>query len=54
MPVLDVWYARFDAEDAVARLKSDMPEKTVRQAKAQMAKARTRDSTQALAKLTTV
>ena len=31
-----------------------MPKKAVRQAKAQMAKARTRDSTQALAKLTTV
>ena len=54
MPILDVWYARFDVEDALARLKSDMPKKTVRQAKTQMAKARTRDSTQALAKLTTV
>jgi uncharacterized protein (DUF2252 family) len=52
--ILDVWYARFDAEDALARLKSGMPKKTVRQTKAQMAKARTRDSTQALAKLTTV
>jgi len=54
MPILDVWYARFDVEDALARLKSEMPKKTVRQTKAQMAKARTRDSTQALAKLTTV
>jgi uncharacterized protein (DUF2252 family) len=54
MPILNVWYARFDVEDALARLKSDMPKKAVRQAKAQMAKARTRDSTQALAKLTTV
>jgi uncharacterized protein (DUF2252 family) len=54
MPVLDVWYARFDAEDALARLRSDMPKKEVRQAKAQMDKARTRDSTQALAKLTAV
>ena len=53
-PVLDVWYARFDVDDALARLKSDLPKKTVRQTKAQMAKARTRDSTQALAKLTTV
>jgi uncharacterized protein (DUF2252 family) len=52
--ILDVWYARFDVEDALAQLKSDMPKKTKRQAKAQMAKARTRDSTQALAKLTTV
>jgi len=54
MPVLDVWYAHFDVEDALAQLKSELPKKAVRQAKAQMAKARTRDSTQALAKLTTV
>src|SRR4249919_2808361 len=54
MPVLDVWYARFDVEDALARLQSDLPKKAVRQTKAQIAKARTRDSTQALAKLTTV
>jgi uncharacterized protein (DUF2252 family) len=54
MPVLDVWYAHFDVEDALAQLKSELPKKAVRRAKAQMAKARTRDSTQALAKLTTV
>jgi uncharacterized protein (DUF2252 family) len=54
MPVLSVWYARFDVEDALARLKSDMPKKAVRRTKAQIAKARTRDGTQALAKLTTV
>ncbi|MGZ4618725.1 MAG: DUF2252 domain-containing protein, partial [Frankiaceae bacterium] len=54
MPILGVWYARFDVEDALARLKSDMPKKAVRRAKTQMAKARTRDSIQALAKLTTV
>ena len=54
MSILNVWYAHFDVEDALARLKSDMPQKAARQAKAHMAKARTRDSTQALAKLTTV
>ena len=54
MAVLGVWYARFDVEDALARLRSDMPKKAVRRAKAQMAKARTRDGTRALAKLTTV
>jgi len=54
MPVLDVWYARFDVDDALARLKSDLPKKAVRRTKAQIAKARTRDSTQVLAKLTTV
>ena len=52
--ILNVWYARFDVEDALARLKSDMPKKAVRRTKAQMAMARRRDSTQALAKLTTV
>ena len=54
MSILNVWYAHFDVEDALARLKSDMPKKAVRRTKAQIAKARTRDSTQALAKLTTV
>ena len=54
MPILNVWYAHFDVEDALARLKSDMPKKAVRRTKAQIAKARTRDSTKALAKLTTV
>jgi uncharacterized protein (DUF2252 family) len=54
MPILSVWYARFDVEDALAQLKSDMPKKAVRQTAAQVAKARTRDSTQALSKLTTV
>ena len=54
MSILNVWYARFDVEDALARLQSDLPKKAVRQTKAQIAKARTRDSTQALAKLTTV
>jgi uncharacterized protein (DUF2252 family) len=54
MPILNVWYAHFDVEDALAQLKSDLPKKAVRRAKTEMAKARTRDSTQALAKLTTV
>jgi uncharacterized protein (DUF2252 family) len=54
MPILEVWYSRFDVEDALARLQSELPNKAVRQTQAQLAKARTRDSTQALAKLTTV
>jgi uncharacterized protein (DUF2252 family) len=54
MSILDVWYAHFDVEDALAQLKSELPKKAVRQAKTQMARARTRDSTQALAKLTAV
>src|SRR5271165_5881802 len=30
MSILNVWYARFDVEDALARLKSDLPKKAVR------------------------
>ncbi len=52
--ILDVWYARLDVEDALAQLKSQMPRKVVRRTKIEVAKARTRDSTQAVAKLTTV
>jgi len=54
MSILDVWYAHLDVQDALARLGSELPKKAVRQTKAQIAKARTRDSTQALGKLTTV
>ena len=54
MSILNVWYAHFDVQDALARLESELPKKAVRMTKAQVAKARTRDSTQALAKLTTV
>jgi uncharacterized protein (DUF2252 family) len=54
MSILEVWYARFDVEDALARLKANLPKKAIRQSKAEAAKARTRDSTQALAKLTTM
>jgi uncharacterized protein (DUF2252 family) len=54
MPVLHVWYAHLDVEDALARFASAMPKKTLRATKAGIAKARTRDNTQALAKLTTV
>src|ERR1700745_3546262 len=38
MPILNVWYAHFDVEDALARLKSELPKKAVRRAQAQMAK----------------
>jgi uncharacterized protein (DUF2252 family) len=54
MPIMEVWYAHFDVEEALANLRSALPKKTVRQTQAQLAKARTRDSTQAVAKLTTV
>jgi uncharacterized protein (DUF2252 family) len=54
MSILNVWYARFDVEDALARLNSQLSKKALRQAKAQVAKARTRDGMQAVAKLATV
>jgi hypothetical protein len=52
--ILNVWYARLDVEDTLARLKASLPKKTVQQGKAEVAKARTRDSTQAAGKLTTI
>ncbi len=54
MPVLDVWYSRLDVEAVLAELRSEMPKKAVRQTEAHLAKARARDSTQAVAKLTKV
>jgi uncharacterized protein (DUF2252 family) len=54
MPILAVWYSRFDVEDAIDEFKSRLPKKAVRASEAQAAKARTRDSTQAVAKLTTM
>jgi uncharacterized protein (DUF2252 family) len=53
-PLLEVWYSRFDVEAVLAQLRSEMPKKSVRQARARLAKARTRDNTQAVAKLTKV
>ncbi|MGA3217933.1 MAG: DUF2252 domain-containing protein [Acidimicrobiales bacterium] len=54
MPILDVWYSRFDVEAVLAELRSEMPRKAVRQTEAHLAKARARDSTQAVAKLAKV
>ncbi|HLM87443.1 MAG TPA: DUF2252 family protein [Streptosporangiaceae bacterium] len=34
MSILNVWYAHFDVEDALARLKSDLPKKAVRRTNA--------------------
>jgi len=53
-PLLDVWYAHLDVEDAVRNVKSDIKAKRVRAMESMLAKAHTHDSTQALAKLTTV
>src|SRR5438128_1638434 len=54
MPTLAVWYARLDVEDTIARFKSQLKKSEVKQSQAMAAKVRTRDSTQAVAKLTRV
>jgi uncharacterized protein (DUF2252 family) len=54
MSLLDVWYSHFDVEDAITRLKSSLPKKTVRGTKAQVKKAYTRDNIQMVEKLTTI
>jgi uncharacterized protein (DUF2252 family) len=51
---LEVWYARIDMDESIARIKDNLPERGRRWADEAMAKARTRDSAQAVLKLTTV
>lgn len=53
-PFLAVWYAHLDIEKTIAEFRSQMKSKRYKVAQGLMAKARTRDSTQALDKLTTV
>jgi len=52
MANLEVWYSAIDVDAWMAQLGADVGEKTVKRAAAQVAKARTRDSHQAYAKLT--
>ena len=52
MPFLDVWYACLDVEPALARVKSQVDAKRLRALEKMLAKAHTKDSTSALAKLT--
>src|SRR5262245_7657118 len=54
MPTLEVWYARLDVDDALQEFKNQLKEKRYRATEEMMAKARKRDSTQALGKLTAV
>ena len=54
LPTLAVWYARLDVEDTIAQFKSQLPKREVKRSQALAAKVRTRDSTQAVAKLTRV
>jgi len=53
-PLLDVWYAHLDIEDAIGQFRSQMKAKRFKAAGKLLAKAHTRDSTKALAKLTAV
>ncbi len=53
-PLLEVWYAHLDIEPAMRDVRSQVKPKRFKTAEAMLAKAHTRDSTQALGKLTTV
>ena len=52
-PLLKVWYAHLDIEEAIGEFKSQIKAKRYKETEKALAKARTRDSTQALGKLTT-
>jgi uncharacterized protein (DUF2252 family) len=51
---LSVWYSHLDVEDAIARFKLQLKKSQVKKSEELAAKLRTRDSTQAVAKLTTM
>src|SRR5690242_11309012 len=53
-PTLAVWYSHLDVEDAIAQFKLQLKKSQVRKSEKMAAKVRTRDSTQAVAKLTTM
>ncbi|MEU8511009.1 DUF2252 domain-containing protein [Kitasatospora sp. NPDC048722] len=53
-PFLDVWYAHLDIEEAIGQFRSKLKAKRFKAAEELLAKAHTRDSTQALGKLTTM
>ena len=51
---LEVWYSRAAVQEGLPRLRAELDEKSLRQAEGLVEKARTKDSMQALAKLTHV
>jgi uncharacterized protein (DUF2252 family) len=53
-PLLDVWYAHLDIEQAIGDFKSQMKAKKFKAAQGLLAKAHTADSTKAQRKLTTI
>ena len=52
-PLLDVWYAHLDIEQAIGQFQSQMKAKRFKKTQTLLAKAHTADSTKALRKLTT-
>lgn len=52
--LLDVWYAHMDIEQTIGQFRSQVKAKRLKASQAMLAKAHTRDSMQALGKLTTV
>jgi uncharacterized protein (DUF2252 family) len=54
MPMLGVWYSHLDVEEAVSRVGSQLAKDRLKKTEKALAKARTRDSMQALGKLTTL
>ena len=52
--LLEVWYAHVDIEQAIGEVRSQLKAKRLKAGRKLLAKAHTRDSTQALGKLTTV
>ena len=53
-PLMEVWYAHLDIEQAIGQLRSQIDPKRLKAGQKMLAKAHTRDSMQALGKLTTV
>jgi uncharacterized protein (DUF2252 family) len=53
-PLLTVWYAHLDIEETIGRFRSQVKAERYQAVEAMLAKAHTRDSTQALGKLTTL
>ena len=54
MPILDVWYAHLDLDEALATFRSQLAKRSRKLTEKAIAKAKTRDSMQALDKLTAV
>jgi uncharacterized protein (DUF2252 family) len=54
MSAMEVWYAVLDVEDVIARFKAQMKKTALRESESALARARARDNTQAVAKLTRV